>query len=256
MKKIVIVLLCVFSILIGYIIFDKSDGVGGLREDISLEIKAHSNPKLRTILNNKNQYPDAMIQSLYRNEELIDFVYNYPSKKGHVYTDTIGPVTKGRYPLLLQYDQRWGYGKYGHNVIGMNGCGPTSAAMIIAGLTGRNNITPFDVASYAYSHGYYQDGTSWAFFTEGMKHYGIHGRNIPLSYSSMKNEIVNGRPLICSMKPGDFTTTGHLIVIRGMKQGMFIVNDPNSIKRSNRLWSYDALSKQIRNIWSFSRQHY
>ena len=37
MKKIVIVLLCVFSILIGYIIFDKSDGVGGLREDISLE---------------------------------------------------------------------------------------------------------------------------------------------------------------------------------------------------------------------------
>lgn len=81
MKKIVIVLLCVFSILIGYIIFDKSDGVGGLREDISLEIKAHSNPKLRTILNNKNQYPDAMIQSLYRNEELIDFVYNYPSKK-------------------------------------------------------------------------------------------------------------------------------------------------------------------------------
>lgn len=69
----------------------------------------------------------------------------------------------------------------------------------------------------------------------------------------MKNEIMNGRPLICSMKPGDFTTTGHLIVIRGMKQGMFIVNDPNSIKRSNCLWSYDTLSKQIRNIWSFSR---
>ena len=36
-----------------------------------------------------------MIQSLYRNEELIDFVYNYPSKKGHVYTNTIGRVTKG-----------------------------------------------------------------------------------------------------------------------------------------------------------------
>lgn len=253
MKKIIILLLCVFSILIGHIAYNIGGGVSGLREDIGLEIKARSNPKLRTILNNKDQYPDAMIQSLYRNEELIDFVYNYPSKKGHVYTNTIGPVTKGRYPLLLQYDQRWGYGNYGYNVIGMNGCGPTSAAMIIAGLIGRNNITPFDVASYTYNHGYYQDGTSWAFFTEGMKHYVIHGRNIPLSYSSMKNEIVNGIPLICSMKPGDFTTTGHLIVIRGMKQGMFIVNDPNSIKRSNRLWSYDTLSKQIRNIWSLSR---
>ena len=253
MKKIVIVLLCVFSILIGYIAYDKSDGVSGLREDIVLEIKAHSNPKLRTILNNKNQYPDAMIQSLYRNDELIDFVYNYPSRKGHVYTDTIGYVKKGNYPLLLQYDQRWGYGKYGNNVIGMNGCGPTSTAMIIAGLTGRNNITPYDVASYAYNHGYYQDGTSWSFFTEGMKHYGIHGRNIPLSYSSMKNELMNNRPLICSMRPGDFTTSGHLIVIKGMKHGMFMVNDPNSRKRSNRLWSYDTLFKQIKNVWSFSR---
>lgn len=253
MKKIVIVLLCVFSILIAHIAYNISGGVSGLREDIGLEIKARSNPKLRTILNNKNQYPDAMIQSLYRNDELIDFVYNYPTRKGHVYTNTIGSVTKGRYPLLLQYDQRWGYGKYGYNVIGMNGCGPTSAAMIIAGLTGRNNITPYDVASYAYSHGYYQEGTSWSFFTEGMKYYGIHGRNIPLSYSSMKRELMNNRPLICSMRPGDFTTTGHLIVIKGMKQGMFIVNDPNSRKRSNRLWSYDTLSKQIKNVGSFSK---
>ena len=219
MKKIVIVLLCVFSIFIGYIAYDKSDGVSGLREGIGLEIKAHSNPKLRTILNNKNQYPDAMIQSLYCNDELTDFVYNYPSRKGHVYTDTIGYVKKGNYPLLLQYDQRWGYGKYGNNVIGMNGCGPTSAAMIIAGLTGKNNITPYDVASYAYRHGYYQDGTSWSFFTEGMKHYGIHGINIPLSYSSMKNELMNNRSLICSMRPGDFTTSGHLIVI---KQTLFV----------------------------------
>ena len=81
MKKIIIVLLCVFSILIGHIAYNISGGVSGLREDIGLEIKARSNPKLRTILNNKDQYPDAMIQSLYRNEELIDFVYNYPSKK-------------------------------------------------------------------------------------------------------------------------------------------------------------------------------
>ena len=64
MKKIVIVLLCVFSILIGYIIFDKSDGVGGLREDISLEIKAHSNPKLRTILNNAQFKKNVATRSL------------------------------------------------------------------------------------------------------------------------------------------------------------------------------------------------
>lgn len=50
MKKIIIVLLCVFSILIGHIAYN----ISGLREDIGLEIKARFNPKLRTILNNKN----------------------------------------------------------------------------------------------------------------------------------------------------------------------------------------------------------
>lgn len=62
MKKIIILLLCVFSILIGYIAYNISGGVSGLREDIGLEIKARSNPKLRTILNNKDHYPDAMIR--------------------------------------------------------------------------------------------------------------------------------------------------------------------------------------------------
>ena len=61
MKKIVIVLLCVFSILIGYIAYDKSDGVSGLRENIGLEIKARSNPKLRTILNNKDQFSKEVL---------------------------------------------------------------------------------------------------------------------------------------------------------------------------------------------------
>lgn len=81
MKKLIIALLCIVSILIGHIAYNISGGVSELREDISLEIKARSNPKLRTILDNKNQYPETMIQALYRNEELIDFVYNYPSKK-------------------------------------------------------------------------------------------------------------------------------------------------------------------------------
>lgn len=95
MKKLIIALLCIVSILIGHIVYNISGGVSGLREDISLEIKARSNPKLRTILDNKNQYPEAMIQALYRNEELIDFVYNYPSKKGHVYTK-MDPVKRTR----------------------------------------------------------------------------------------------------------------------------------------------------------------
>ena len=122
-----------------------------------------------------------MIQSLYRNEELIDFVYNYPSKKRTCLYRYNRSSHKGRYPLLLQYDPRWGYGKYGYNVIGMNGCGPKCCNDYCR--INREEITyPFDGHLTAYSHGYYQDGTSWAFFTEGMKHYGSWKKHTPLLF--------------------------------------------------------------------------
>ena len=62
---------------------------------------------------------------------------------------------------------------YGNDVIAIEGCDPTSVAMVIAGLTGKNNITPYDVATYAYKNGYYEDGTKCTFFTEGVKKYEI-----------------------------------------------------------------------------------
>lgn len=182
---------------------------------------------------------------------MTDYVLHYLDSKGQVFSDNIGEVTKNKYPLLLQYDSRWGYGMYGDDVIAINGCGPTSLAIVIAGLTGRNDITPYDIATYSYQNGYYDNGTSWLLFTKGAKHYGIVGTEIPLSKSKMIEELEQGHPIICSMGKGDFTTTGHIITIIGVKDEKFIINDPNSKKRSDMLWSYERIKNQIKNLWSF-----
>ena len=55
------------------------------------------------------------------------------------------------------------------------------------------------------------------------------------------------------MGPGDFTSSGHYIVLTGVEDGSFRVNDPNSRLRSQRLWSYEELEGQIRNIWAISK---
>ena len=207
--------------------------------------------KLVKIMKNKDSYPKILLEMLSRNLDMTDYVLNYLDYKGQVFSNDIGKVTKGKYPLLLQYDTRWGYGMYGDDVIAINGCGPTSLAMIIAGLTGRNDITPYDIATYSYQKGYYTGGTSWSLFTEGTSKYGIIGTEIPLSKASIINELEQNHPIICSMKKGDFTTTGHIITIVGTKNKQFIINDPNSRERSNELWSYETLEPQIRNLWSF-----
>lgn len=196
-----------------------------------LETLANENPDIAKIMKNKDSYPKILLEMLSRNLDMTDYVLNYLVNKGQVFSNDIGKVTKGKYPLLLQYDTRWGYGMYGDDVIAINGCGPTSLAMIIAGLTGRNDITPYDIATYSYQKGYYTGGTSWSLFTEGTSKYGIIGTEIPLSKASIINELEQNHPIICSMKKGDFTTTGHIITIVGTKNKQFIINDPNSRER-------------------------
>ena len=193
---------------------------------------------------------------LGRNIDMIDYMLGYPEKKGNVYTTELEGIKKGTYPLLLQYDTRWGYASYGNSVIAINGCGPTAISIIVAGLTGRSDVTPSKVASLAEEKGYYVEGigTSWSLMTEGVNEYGITGKQITLSRSNMTKELKQNHPIIASMKPGDFTTTGHFISIIGIKDGKFVIRDSNSKERSNKLWSYDTLAPQIKNLWAFKLQ--
>lgn len=223
-------------------------------KDILKEM-SKSDSRINKILENYNKYPEILLDMLSRNSDMTDYVINYLDKKGTVPTDNIGKVKKGEFPLLLQYDTRWGYGEYGDSVIAISGCGPTVISMVIAGLTGNNSITPYDVAKYSEENGYYDPlaGTSWSLFTEGVSEYGINGTTISLSKSIMMNELENGHPIACSMRKGDFTTSGHIMLITGVKDGKFIVNDPNSKERSQKLWDYETIEPQIKNLWSFEK---
>ena len=222
----------------------------------SLAVLALTNPKVREIMANKDQYPDQLVELLENNEETVDFVYDYPEKKDTAPADTVGDVTQGEIPLLLQWDERWGYAYYADDMIAVNGCGPTAIAMVAAGLTGDNTITPYKVAQFAAENGYYAGdaGTSWSLMTEGARRFGICGEEMGLGESEIFSALENGHPVICSMRPGDFTTTGHFIVLTGVEDGKIRVNDPNSQARSEKLWDYSRLEYQINNLWVYTAQ--
>ena len=219
----------------------------------SLEAMASQDVRIQTVVDNYQDYPTTILQMLSRNSDMLDFVLGYPEHKGQVLADDIGQVEQGQVPLLLQYDPRWGYGAYGSSTVAVSGCGPTCLAMVIAGLTGDNTVTPYDVCTYANAHGYYVpgSGTAWTLMSKGSAHFGVTGEELPLVEATMKRELADGHPIICSVRPGDFTTTGHFIVLTGVEDGQFTVNDPNSPQRSDMLWDYDTLSPQISNLWAF-----
>lgn len=216
---------------------------------------AKNNKRVARILENKEEYPEFLLEALSKNTELIDYVLDYNDNNGKVLSNDIGNVKKGDYPLLLQYDKRWGYAYYGEYNLAISGCGPTTIAMVVAGLTGRNDVTPYTVAKYAMENNYYSEsGTKWALMKEGIKHFGIKSRELNNSKKLIFKELEKGHPIICSMKPGIFTTTGHFIAIVGIKDNKFIIHDPNSKKKSKGLWSYEEIKDEIRNMWVFEKK--
>ncbi len=222
-----------------------------------LEKMVLQDERMQEIVDHYDSYPEDMLALLSRNIDMLDFVLGYPERKGQVYADTIGEAEEGVFPLLLQWDERWGYGYYGdgENTLAVSGCAPTALAMIVAGLTGDASNTPYEIAQYAQAEGYYVSGigTSWDLMTWGCQHFGVYGETISLSEESVFSTLESGTPIACSMRPGDFTTGGHFIVLTGIEDGKIRVNDPNSIVRSNQLWDYEVLAGQIKNLWAFWR---
>lgn len=222
-------------------------------EDLS--VMAEKNYDVLNIMNQCKNYSPDILKLLSKNIETLDFVQDFPKMKdSKVLPKSVGTLKKGEIPLLIQWDKRWGYLPYGDRNIALNGCAPTALSMIISGLKQDSSITPKVIADFAYKKGYYVKGhgTDWGVMTAVAKEYGIKEHDRDASKESLLKELKLGRPLICSVKPGDFTTSGHYIVITGYKEGKFVVNDPNSLKNSEKLWTHKVLYPQISNVWSFS----
>lgn len=200
------------------------------------------------------EYPQSLIDLYGRNPETEDFVLNYPFRQEEA-VDVSGWAGSDTVPLFLQWDPMWGYEKYGSSFLAITGCGPTCLAMAGYYLTGDESFTPDQVARYAEKEGYYQAGygSSWTLISQGSEGLGLKATELPLVKKKMVTALEEGTPIILALGAGDFTTTGHYIVLTGVEDGKFRVNDPNSRENSGRLWSYEEIEGQIRNIWKIEK---
>lgn len=204
----------------------------------------------------EENYPQELIDLLERNEETLDFVENYPKREKYINQniDLSKDYKQGKVPLLIQWDKRWGYEMYGDSMIGLAGCGPTCLTMAYLYYTGDMSMNPKKMSEFAQQNGYHTaDGTSWNLWTDGAEQIGLHGESLSLNENTMKAALDAGELIVCSMAPGDFTTTGHFILLRGYNEKGFFVNDPNSKNNSRKQWDYDTLSPQIKNLWALYR---
>ncbi len=191
------------------------------------------------------EYPESLIELLERNGETKDFVLKYPEEHGKNHKVDMSEYKDSEtVPLFMQWDGRWGYIEYSGEPAGLTGCGPVCLSMAAYYLTKSPDMSPDKIIEFACDNGYelkgkQGKGSSWTLISEGGRKLGFDVTELPLDKNRIIKNLEAGNPIICSMGPGDFTSSGHFIVLTGYSDGELSVNDPNSYKNSERKWTYD-----------------
>ena len=179
---------------------------------------------------------------------------NAPPQEETAHSTPTHAWRKGEVPFLYQIDPQWSDEPYAGGNIHENGCGPTCLSMVYISLTGKTDLDPAAMARFSEQNGFTVDGmTAWVLMTDGATMLGLRGTELSASADVVRVELEAGRPIICSVRPGDFTSTGHFIVLAGLTDdGQVMVRDPNSAKNGDHPWDLDRILGQCVNLWSFS----
>lgn len=194
------------------------------------------------------------LQYMYQvNVETHPFVMGYWENKNKNYEiDLSEYMGTGEVAPLMQWDERWGYHPYAGSLFGRAGCGPMCLSLAAMYFTENPKFDPIYVADYATEHGYASNrsGTEWSLITYGAADFGLQSKELPLDEQTMVNALQSGKLIICVMGPGDFTESGHFILVTGYKNGAFTVWDTNRRSNSEKTWTFDQIKDQINNLWS------
>lgn len=222
------------------------------KEPKGASVKYSTNDKIPVIFKDERQ--DKLEALAKKDSKIKEYLMAYPGT-----TKPKGGLTEEEldadHPHFLQWDSRWGYTEYGDGIMAICGCAPTALATVVVDLTGEE-VTPHDVAKYCDETGLYVEnvGTDWSLFSKYARNFGVNGRILPISEDNMKRALQNGHPIILSVGKGDFTkNNGHIIVLVDYVGGKFVVRDPGSASTTGKLWTFEDLAPQIKNLWEFTK---
>jgi len=142
-----------------------------------------------------------------------------------------------------QLDERYANQLYGTDNIGGYGCGPTAMAMVVSSLSG-DTVDPVEMAKWAYENGYWCKGSGsyHALIPAAAEAWGLSVSGCTASEPQrILDALAEGKLVVAIMSKGHFTSSGHFIVLRGVKDEQILVADSASYTRSEQLWDLSII---------------
>jgi len=164
----------------------------------------------------------------------------------------------------LQTDPKWKNHNYSakgeKKTIGSSGCGVTASAMVIATLKDKS-VTPVTTAEWSMGHGYkaLNQGTYYSYFVPQFSVYGIdcrmlnqtnlYGKSSSAAHTEALNALKKGNWVIACMGKGNWTSSGHFILLYKYENGYVYINDPASVNAARTKNTWTLFSRQVKYMW-------
>ena len=135
--------------------------------------------------------------------------------------------------------------------------------MVIATLKDKN-VTPVTTAEWSMAHGYkaLNQGTYYTYFIPQLAAYGIqckrlnnsnlYGKSSSEAHTEAQNSLKNGDWVIACMGKGNWTSSGHFILLYGYENGYVYINDPASTRSTRVRNTWTLFAKQVKYLWTIT----
>lgn len=167
----------------------------------------------------------------------------------------------------LQTDKRWKDKAWKGMTIGKAGCGPTSAAMLISTIAGKE-VTPEETYAYAGANGHLEvgHGTNYVtYFQKQFAEYGIkaemlnwqntYGKPDHSNHDKVVEKLKEGYYAIALMNKGLWTSSGHFVVI-WWQDDKVRINDPASTRKERLNGDIKTFRSQVKYYWLIDARAY
>ena len=164
----------------------------------------------------------------------------------------------------LQTDPRWGSLDYSapgeKTTIAASGCGPTAMAMVLA-TWADPSVTPKTECAWALAHGYKapRQGTYYGYFEPAGARYGLrvtrlnytslYGKSTSAYHAQVKDALDRGELVIACMGKGNWTSSGHYVLVWDIQGDTIYINDPASTLARRTRGSYALFKQQVKYYW-------
>ncbi len=163
-------------------------------------------------------------------------------------------LSKGFY--ISQNDEKFEKMAYGSSNVKVAGCGIVSLTMALNYVSEKEIVKLEDVLKWAQENNMYIDGvgSSWSLISGFAKTVPVNCEQIYInSLESFCSSLEEGEVYIASMGKGNFTQSGHFIVITKTEDAKVSVLDPASICRSLKKWDAQTVFEQSNKcFWKIS----